>query len=220
MSNGSAGNLDEVLKRLAERIAGGGTQPQPPETTATAGYWPSPSPAPEASPPAADGASMMQFRDLLATELAYMQMIPPLTPEARLTIDRSMRSFAEAILFLRDSPHARARLDTAITLAAVTTTAASQETGERMTPRWLPILIERLRKGGSTGPYVERSTVTLTPDAELVAVADRVTRDLLGDQQERIVPAAVILIGAGLGGAATGVTIGAAAKKAWNKLFD
>lgn len=213
----TAPDLDTLLQQLADKL-GSTPSSQPgsaPESPTTPGE-----PDAEAKK-AADEA--LAFRKMFAEEMKYWEMIPPLDSDTRRQIDLIMQQLPDMLKSLRDQPYLSSETDRSIAMALTGTGP-----DERMLPLVLtgpsgPLIAELVRQIIESSPESgttesERGHGLAANDQELVAVIEQMQTDMLGE--ERAVPAILVVAVVGLGGTATGVAIGAAARKAWNNLFD
>jgi hypothetical protein len=69
----------------------------------------------------------MQMREWLARELMYMQLIPPLTPDLLMKLDKSLDEFPEFLKSLRDRPFLLTLIDQAMASARQQTSNSGAE---------------------------------------------------------------------------------------------
>lgn len=147
--------LGPLLARLAEIIKTMPTNPAPTTTTTTRETT-------ATQPPASsngDAEQAMAFREQLATELMYMRMIPPLTPDLYPRIDEALRQLPETLKEIASSPYLTAQVDAAL---AGLGHSASDGNGSRSTDgnTELSALAQRLA-GDALGSRDERALPVL-----------------------------------------------------------
>lgn len=194
-STGSADHLDGLLERLAGILRSstgdgdGGTavvgpsEPPPPPADVTTGS--------ESLPPPTAGEQLHKFRSDLATELAYLMAIPPLTDDLQREIDEGFEKFFQMIKVAPYRPYVLSLLDQMFGRTAAGGNGQAAE---------LPTALA----AHALGPLLsERST---EDDPELEHIAKRMAQDILGGD-ERAIPVALAIFYA-VGGAAGGATLG------------
>lgn len=168
-------DLDDALKRLADVIRGS----LPPQTSPPTQTPPKQTPVP--APPVGDEpAQTIALREQIATELMYMRMIPPLTPDILGRIDEILRQLPETVKTLAGSPYMMAQVEAALASAGL----GSSSDGD----------------GGRSA----------ADDPELTALVQRLAGDALSGRDERVLPLGILVLGGAIAAAGAGVTVGRA----------
>lgn len=147
MSESTPMTIDDVLARLADILRQSG-QITPPSSS------PVPTPIPPdvaVSEPAQLPKDMMQFREMLATELRYMSMVPPLKPDMLLSMDERLTEFLKLLKSLKSNPYLYAQVSRAMSLV---------QQVERSEDPELEYLANRMARD-ITGDPNEREVITL-----------------------------------------------------------
>lgn len=115
----STDTIDDVLNRLGE-ILKGANQPQTggnPAPRPASGGGPVPVTPQPVTTPNGDPAQANQMREWLATEVMYLQMLPPITPKVLKKMDGFVKDLPELLKSLRHSPFLLAQIRDAVTAA-------------------------------------------------------------------------------------------------------
>lgn len=207
-------NIDDILSRLADALnaPGGSTGATGTNTgTNTGGSTTSAGTGNGTGTTTAvvETPDMTAFREMLATELAYMQLIPPLTDELILELDEFFANFPELLKTLKH----RALLS--MEVKAATATASNGSGGERMINFPSALLIKLVMDSIKPRPTTpDNRTDEQSSDPELVALGRQMARDISGVPEERALPLLALAIGAAVAAMVGGVTVGRATYEA------
>jgi subtilisin family serine protease len=215
-------NLDDILNRLAGALQGSGGPTGTGTSTSTGTGANGPGTGSGSVISAGNGTGSngaggampdpAAFREMLATELGYMQSIPPLTDELIMELDEYFANLPEQLKELKNRPVL------SMQVSAATAGNGSGGSGDRMIlyPSSVIIrIIEEVLKTQTrpTAGNGNRSEIQVE-DPELVALGTKMARDISGLPEERVLPLVALAIGAAVAAMVGGVTVGRAAYEA------
>jgi hypothetical protein len=123
-------NVNEVLNQIAEIIRGAQDGPRDTgSSTPTQTTQPASKPV---DPSALDPEVVAALRDLVATEFAYNQLIPPLTPRVLADIDDTVATFPDFVKSASEKPYFRALFRAAVDMAMSQMSQSSNEDGRSL----------------------------------------------------------------------------------------